>query len=73
MVKIPKMSCFLRDNCCETCHNIPQKNQEELFNKRDFGRFRNVCSNVLKTKELFDEVAVGSRFVLFKVKVLIYL
>ena len=41
MKKLPKMSDVLRGNCCETCHNIPQKNthewvsQEEFFNKTD--------------------------------------
>ena len=29
--------------------------------------FRNVCSNSLQIKEIFDEVAVGSQFVLFGV------
>ena len=32
--------------------------------------FRKVCSNVLKIKEILDEVAVGSWFVLFEVKIL---
>ena len=41
MKKLPKISDVLRGNCCETCHNIPQKNthewvsQEEFFNKTD--------------------------------------
>ena len=35
--------------------------------------FQNVSSNVLLIKEIFDEVAVGSRFVLFEVKILILL
>ena len=25
MEKVQKMSRLLRDNCCETCRNIPQK------------------------------------------------
>ena len=29
MEKIPKMSGALRDNCCETCCDIPQKNTYE--------------------------------------------
>ena len=75
MEKIPKMSGVLRGNCCETCRNIPQKTPMNGFTKKNSLTrqmlFRNVCSNFLQIKEIFDEVAVGSRFVLFEVTILI--
>ena len=77
MEEILKMSGVLRGNCCETCHDILQKAPMNGFTKKYSLKrqmhFRNVCSNVLYTKEIFDEVIVGSRFVLFEVKVFIYL
>ena len=66
-----------RGNYCETCLNIPQKTHMSGFSKKNplIRRvlFQNVSSNVLLIKEIFDEVAVGSRFVLFEVKILILL
>ena len=49
--KIPKMSGALRDNICETCHNVPQKTLMNGFTRKNsLARqiiFRNVCSNFL--------------------------
>ena len=66
--RIPKMSDVLRGNCCETCSNIPQK-QEEFLNKADV--FSKHLQELLLNKKIFTYVAVGSRFVLFEVKILI--
>ena len=77
MEKIPKMSRVLRGNGCETCRNIPDKTTMTEFTKKNSLTrkmlFRNVRSNFLEIKEIFDKVAVGSWFVLFKVIILIYL
>ena len=77
MEKIPKMSGILRGNFCETCRNIPLKTPMKEFTKKNSLTrqmlFQNACSNFLQTKEIFNEIAVGSRFVLFEVIILIYL
>ena len=68
------MSGILHGNCCKSCCNIPQTHiyegvyQEELFNKTD--AFLERLHELLK--EVNIEVAIGSRFVLFEVIILIY-
>ena len=51
MEKIPEMSGVLRGNCCEICHNIPQKTPMDEFTKKDSLTrqmiFRNVCRKFL--------------------------
>ena len=72
-----KVSGVLRGKCCETCRDISQKKPMKEFIKMNYLTrqmlFRNVYSNFLEIKEIFDEVAVGSRFVLFEVIILTYL
>ena len=63
------MSGALRSSCCETCRNIRQETSMREFTKKNSLTrqmlFRNVSSNLLSIKEIFDEAAVGSRFALF--------
>ena len=75
--KIPKISGVLRGNCLETCCNILQKVLIKKFTKKNSLTrqvlFQNDCSIFLSIKEIIDEVAVDSRFVLFEVIILIHL
>ena len=56
--------------------NISQKTLMKKFTKKNSLTrqmlFRNICSNFLYMRKIFDEVAVGSWF-LFEVIMLIYL
>ena len=65
MEKIPKVSGVLRGNCREGCLSIPQKTPMKEFAKKSCLTkqmlVRNVCSNFIKIKAIFDEVAVGSQ------------
>ena len=76
MEKIPKMSVTTVVKLVVIFLNIPIK---EFTKKNSLARqmlFRNVCNNFLQIKEIFDEVAIGSRFVLFvlfEVIILMYL
>ena len=69
---MPKLNGVLRGNRFETCRSVPQKNtykgvyQEEFFNKTDAFSER-LQQLLILLKEMFNEVAVNSRFVLFKV------
>ena len=76
--KISKISGVLRDNCCETCETCrSSKNayegvyQEEFFKKAD--AFSERLQQLLMSKKIFDEVATGTRFVLFEVIIILYL
>ena len=77
MEKIPKVSYVLRDSCFKTCRSFPQKKpyegiyQEEFLNKTE--EFLERLQQLLINKRIFDEVPVGSRFVLFEVIILISL
>ena len=76
MEKIPKMSVTTVVKLVVIFLNIPIK---EFTKKNSLARqmlFRNVCNNFLQIKEIFDEVAIGSLFVLFvlfEVIILMYL
>ena len=35
MSKMPKLSCVLQGNCCETCRNIPKKTLMKEFTKKN--------------------------------------
>ena len=69
----------LRGNCCETCRNVPKNTPMKKFTKENFLTRQNAFSEHLQqlllliNKIIFHEVAVGSRFVLFEVIILIYL
>ena len=71
------MSYVLQGNCCETGRNIPQKSPMDEFTKKNSLTrqmfFWNVSSNFLKINEIFDEVAVGSWFVLFEIILLLHI
>ena len=61
------MSGVLRGNCCETCHNIPQKIPTKKFTKKNSltrqMQFLEQLQQLLINNEIFDKVAVGSGFV----------
>ena len=67
---------FLQGNCCETYRSIPKKTSIKEFTKKN-SLTRHVFSECLQqlviNREIFDEVAVGSRFALFEVKIHTYL
>ena len=35
MSEMPKLSCVLQGNCCETCRNIPKKTLMKEFTKKN--------------------------------------
>ena len=61
------MSGVLRGNCCETCHNIPQKIPTKKFTKKNSltrqMQFLEQLQQLLINKKIFDKIAVGSGFV----------
>ena len=60
-----------KDKCSKTCLNIPLKASMKEFTKKNFLARQLLLGNIyskflLKKKQVFDEVAIGSRCVLFE-------
>ena len=65
----------MRGNCCETCRNILQKTPMKEFTENNSlirqDAFSESLQQLLINKKI-DEVALGTRFVLFEVLILMF-